>query len=284
MIAQLEQLILEGRRIERMANPSQRRRRYLAWRTQARAVLREVATPPRLSWRFEALSQDVSIIAGVLHLAPSPEGTKVCSASAEPIPPEAGVEADVFVVHGRDETARDAMFAFLRSVGLRAVGFAEVLAGIRDCSPFTGQVLEQAFDSVKAVVVVLTPDDEARLRPPLLTPDDPAYESRLTPQPRPNVIFEAGMAFGRHPRKTILVEVGRNLRPFSDITGRHVIRMDGSEKRRRELLDQLRKIDCPVQESDRAWLHAGDFSAARTPPLAKRPGGRTAPAVTPSHC
>jgi hypothetical protein len=37
------------------------------------------------------------------------------------------------------------------------------------------------------------------------------------------VLFEAGLAMGRHPRKTVLVQVGKS-KPFSDVDGRHMVR------------------------------------------------------------
>jgi hypothetical protein len=61
-----------------------------------------------------------------------------------------------------------------------------------------------------------TPDDPARLNPSLRDKNDPDFEQVPTPQARPNVIFETGMAFALHPTRTILVQIG-HLRPFSDI-------------------------------------------------------------------
>lgn len=87
----------------------------------------------------------------------------------------------------------------------------------------------QLVDDAKAnaVVVLLTPDDEARLCEELRGKQEPDHEKALMGQARPNVLFEAGMAFGTHPDRTIVVELGA-LRPFSDIHGRHTIRLDGS--------------------------------------------------------
>ena len=39
-------------------------------------------------------------------------------------------------------------------------------------------------------------------------PSDPAYERRLTGQARPNVLFEAGMAYGKDPNSTVLAQLG----------------------------------------------------------------------------
>lgn len=122
----------------------------------------------------------------------------------------------VFVVHGRNLEARDAMFAFLRSVNLDPIEWSEAVSFTGEGSPFIGQVLDRAFSEAMAVVVLITGDDLARLDPRFLTDDDPDYEKKLTPQARPNVLFEAGMAFGRHPERTILVRLG-NSRAFSDV-------------------------------------------------------------------
>jgi len=104
-------------------------------------------------------------------------------------------------------------------------------------SPYIGQILDIAFDAAQAIVVLLTPDDIAYLRREYATGDDDPEREPLA-QARPNVLFEAGMAMGRNPERTILVELGK-LRPFSDVAGRHAVRMDDSAARRKDLAQRL---------------------------------------------
>jgi len=173
----------------------------------------------------------------------------------------------VFVVHGRDKIARDGMFAFLRSVGLRPLEWSQAIALTGSASPFVGDILRHAFEAAGAVVVLLTPDDVAYLRRDLQTPHEPDFEVRPTGQARPNVLFEAGMAFGRAPDRTILVEIGP-LRPFSDVGGRHVVRFDGSIARRQDLAHRLEGAGCTIDLSGTDWHSAGNFASAPLPVLA----------------
>ena len=145
----------------------------------------------------------------------------------------------VFVVHGRNKGIRDAMFIFLRSIGLEPIEWTQAVQWTGSGSPHVAEILNAAFNSAQATVVLMTPDDEARLRSDFQSSDDLSYEKDLTPQARANVIFEAGMAFGRDPKKTVLVEIGQ-LRPFSDIGGRHTIRLDNSTAKRQALAMRLR--------------------------------------------
>jgi predicted nucleotide-binding protein len=165
----------------------------------------------------------------------------------------------VFVVHGRDQGQRNAMFRFLRSLDLQPIEWGRAVQATRQAAPYIGEILERAFQDAVAVVVLLTPDDQARLRASLLKSSDPAYEGTLTGQGRPNVLFEAGMAFGSHPRSTVLVQVG-DLRPFSDIGGRHVIKLSNRPESRQELANRLEAAGCDVDTSGTDWLSEGDFS------------------------
>jgi len=166
----------------------------------------------------------------------------------------------VFVVHGRNLALRDSMFAFLRAIGLHPLEWSEAIRATGKTLPYVGEILEAAFSRAQAVVVLMTPDDEARLREEFLSEGDMEHERELTPQARPNVLFEAGMAMGRFADRTVLVEIGK-LRPFSDVGGRHVIRMDGTGPRRQELAHRLRDAGCAVSLEGTDWHTAGTLAA-----------------------
>ena len=172
---------------------------------------------------------------------------------------ELGNERRVFVVHGRDEQNRKAMFAFLRSIDLDPIEWSEARRATGRPMPYIGDILDRAFSMARAVVVLLTPDDEARLREAFRTEGDPRHETDLTGQARPNVLFEAGMAMGRHPERTILVECGR-LRPFTDIAGLHVVRFDSDSTTRQELAHRLEDAGCRINLQGTDWHAAGEFS------------------------
>lgn len=163
----------------------------------------------------------------------------------------------VWVVYGRDEKRRDAVFTFLRSVGLRPIEWTSALAATKKGSPHVSEVLDTGFEDSGATVVLFTPDDEAKLKREFLKKGDPAHEKNLTGQPRQNVIFEAGMAFGRHPDKTMLVEVG-TLRPISDLVGRHTVRLSNAMATRQQFVVRLRAIGCPVDDTG-TLAHGGRF-------------------------
>ena len=191
---------------------------------------------------------------------PGPPGSGV---SAEPLttqestpPPNA---RDVFVIHGRNAEARNALFDFLRAIDLHPLEWSEAVQGTGKASPYIGEILDSAFSRAHAVVALFTPDDEARIREPYRRANEPTEETRLRGQARPNVLFESGMALARHENRTVLVELG-DLRPFSDVAGRHAIRIDNSSGWRQDLAQRLETAGCPVNRMGNDWLTAGDFN------------------------
>ncbi len=170
-------------------------------------------------------------------------------------------------MHGRDTQVRDALFSFLRSIGLHPIEWAEAVAATGLPAPYVGQILDTAFSMAQAVVVLMTPDDEARLREPFRAKGDPPHETNLTPQARANVLFEAGMAMGLSPERTVLVELG-TLRPYSDIGGRHVIRLNDTTERRQDLAYRLKSAGCPIDLAGTQWHRTGDFTVRSQPPQA----------------
>jgi predicted nucleotide-binding protein len=164
----------------------------------------------------------------------------------------------VFVVHGRNTKLLDAMFAFLRSIGLNPIEWNQAIAGTKKGSPSIGEILDTAFNEAQAVIVLLTGDDEAKLRDQFLKNNDPNYERELTPQSRPNVLFESGMAIGRQPDRTILVQIGEQ-RPFSDMAGKHITHMDNTAEKRQELATKLANAGCRLDTSGTTWFSVGNF-------------------------
>ena len=162
------------------------------------------------------------------------------------------------MIHGRDEAMRRALFDFLRSIDLKPIEWSEAVELTGKPSPFVGEILDAAMQHAQAIIVLFTGDDQARLRDEFLSGNDPVYERETTPQSRPNVIFEAGLALGRYPERTILVQIG-TLRPFSDIAGRHLIRLKNTSKSRQELALRLKLAGCEVDLSGTDWHDAGLF-------------------------
>ncbi|HEX4790274.1 MAG TPA: nucleotide-binding protein [Actinospica sp.] len=162
---------------------------------------------------------------------------------------------NVFVVHGRDEQVRRAMFDLLRLFDLNPLEWEDLVAGTGQTVPFLGEVVAAAPAQAQAALVLLTPDDLVRLHPSLLAPHDPDDERRLTGQPRPNVLLELGMVLMSYPERTLIVEFGP-LRRIADLAGRNVIRFDGSDEAVDKIGARLRVAGCPVRDTGRRDLSA----------------------------
>jgi predicted nucleotide-binding protein len=158
------------------------------------------------------------------------------------------------LVHGQDAAAVRAMFDWLRSIGLRPSEWSQLVKTSGTASPFIGDVLIQAFRHAQAVVVLFTPDEHARLRSEL---SDESW--RL--QSRPNVLFEAGMAFASHPERTVLAVLGDQELP-SDLAGRHYVRI-GSAQTLRDLGLRLEAAGCPADLTGTDWLDDTRFPDRR---------------------
>jgi predicted nucleotide-binding protein len=183
----------------------------------------------------------------------------------EAVTPEDGSTPDkrkIFVVHGRDDCLRDDFFSFLRALGLQPIEWSEALRLTGKATPYTGEAIESAFKNAQAVIVLLSPDDEVRLSPELWKDKEDEDEKETRLQARPNVLFEAGMAFGTHPNRTLLIEVGQ-VKAFSDVAGRHVVRLSNSSEGRTDIAEMLRTAGCDVSTSGSDWLKIGDFSVDR---------------------
>jgi hypothetical protein len=171
----------------------------------------------------------------------------------------------VFLVHGRDNEARASMEKLLRAFDLKVIPWRLAATWAGGGTPYTGDIVDVGVRRADAVVVLLTPDDVAHLRPEYVQDRDDRDEREPTGQPRMNVIFEAGMAMAIDRKKVILVEVGK-VRRMTDIDGVNVIRLDDSPERRKDFAARLRAAGLAVDTDDDAWRDAGKFEK-KPPPV-----------------
>jgi predicted nucleotide-binding protein len=161
----------------------------------------------------------------------------------------------ILVVYGQDEDTRRDMFSFLHSLHLLPIEWNDAVARTGKASPYVGEILKTAFSMAQAFLVLMTPDEQAVLRPELRkTPRD----ENIGFQPRPNVILEAGMALATDEARTILVSTGV-LRGMSDLDGRHVVRLDNSPERRNDLVQRLKVAGCNPKTDGTDWIRTGNF-------------------------
>jgi predicted nucleotide-binding protein len=216
--------------------------------THADAMLSSIINEVKTYWSENGTSENPTGAAPDFKIVKSPDRL-----------PTAEGRHKVFVVHGRNTALRDAMFDFLGSIGLQPIEWNQAREATGEPNPYIGTILDKGLSMAQAVVVLMTPDDEARLKEEFRHSNDPPYEATLSGQARPNVLYEAGMAMGRYPNRTVLVEVG-TLRPFTDVAGRHTVRLNDSTATRRELAKRLKTSGCEVDLSGDHWEKAGSFA------------------------
>lgn len=161
---------------------------------------------------------------------------------------------EVFIVHGHDEAAVDALSDFLRRIGLKPMTWGHARRRGGPGLKTNHDRVKACIESGGAVVVLFTPDEVAQRAPHLGGDPQQGY------QPRPNVIFEAGWAFGAHREKTVIVQVGEFQHRLSDIDGIQCVRM-ASSRDLNALATELETIGCPVDRSDDSYNDSAKFPA-----------------------
>lgn len=213
-----------------------------------------------------ATPQDLAELRGIPHHVP------MASPAAVAPPPRAVArqgkakglprtrENTVFVVHGRDSKLRDSMYQFLGALGLRVREWGHAIRAARGGgNPYVNDAVTRIMEEAQAIIVMLSPDDEVKLKSQFVGAKEHSTEGKLRGQARPNVIFETGISIGAHHRKTLIVQVG-DVKPFTDIGGMHILRLTGNDDSRNEFANRLRKLGCKVDTVGDHWLRAGDFT------------------------
>ena len=131
----------------------------------------------------------------------------------------------VFVVHGRDEGAKESVARFLQKVGLEPVILSEL--------PAKGQTIIEKFKSNSDVgfsVALLTPDDAGALD----------GEAELIPRARQNVVFELGFFIGKLGRERVCALTKGEPEIPSDYAGVEYIPLDDHGAWQMKLFRELR--------------------------------------------
>jgi predicted nucleotide-binding protein len=232
-----------------------------------------------ISLQKYASAQDLAELRGIPNHVP----VAVNAAAATPSPPKAALkkgkgaklaktkENTVFVVHGRDAKLRDSMYELLGALGLKPQewGHAIRAARGRGGNPYVSDAVTKIMEQAQAIVVMLSPDDEVKLKDQFVGTTEKASEGKLRGQARPNVIFETGIAIGTHHRKTVIVQVGE-VKPFTDIGGMHILHLTGSDNSRHEFANRLEDLNCKINRDGDHWLRAGDFMPTATKSTRKK--------------
>jgi hypothetical protein len=137
----------------------------------------------------------------------------------------AGPSQDVFLVHGRDEAARQTVARFLETLDIRVKILDERASQGRTLI----EKLEREAIGVGFVVVLLTPDDVGRLN----QEDEP-----LNPRARQNVIFEWAWFSARLGRNHVCALYVRGVEMPSDYPVAYV-EMDAGEGWKLKLAQEL---------------------------------------------
>jgi hypothetical protein len=171
-------------------------------------------------------------------------------------------------IHGRQLLGE--FHTFLRALGLKPFEWSNARTLTGKPNPYTWEIVDTALNEASAIVALLTPDDEARLRHHLWSEHDNALEKEFLSQPRQNVLSEAGVAYGRKPERTVLVRVGSH-RPMSDLAGHHILQLDDSPQSRQAVADALRMAGCDVDTSGSDWFKSGQFTLPEPDRIAPQP-------------
>ncbi len=138
---------------------------------------------------------------------------------------QAVISRRIFVVHGRDEGAKESVARFLEKVGLEPVILSEL--------PGKGQTIIEKFESnsdVGFAVAILTPDDAGSL----------SDETELKARARQNVIFELGFFIGKLGRDRVCALTKGKPDIPSDYAGVEYIPLDDRGAWRMGLFKELR--------------------------------------------
>jgi predicted nucleotide-binding protein len=153
----------------------------------------------------------------------------------------------VFIIHGRNTVLVEEFRNWLSSLGLFAKPFEEIRTDLGG-APSILEIVHRGIMEARAIIVLITPDEFATLRPELRGERDKTAEIERW-QARPNVLFEAGMAFVMAGKERTLLLVAGDAELFSDVSGIHYERVPTDAAARERLKKTLSSMGCKVRDT-----------------------------------
>ena len=160
----------------------------------------------------------------------------------------------VFIIHGRNMKALDALIQFLTSLGLDPHDFDDIRRKMSG-TPTIWEVVEAALTQAQAIIVLATPDEHVALHP-----DFRGSHEVDRWQPRPNVLIEAGAAMIMGRERTLLVRFG-DADIATDFSGLRFEKIGNDGYSRKLFRDLLETAGCIVNNNNHYQLpdRSGDF-------------------------
>lgn len=160
----------------------------------------------------------------------------------------------VFIVFRQhNNLAKEVMDDFLKALDVNPHDLSEVATYLKEGEDDTiGNRLNAAFRTARGFMVLLTPDEEARLRDEWVEDDE--EQNHTVFQPRPNVMFEAGMAYGIDESRTILVMIGKpnELTVPTDVVEKYRANLTTTKRVNKTglktIIDKLKRAKCEFNE------------------------------------
>lgn len=163
-------------------------------------------------------------------------------------------ENSVFVIYGRNTEFKSAIITMLKALSLDVITYNNSNADTTG----TYSAVKDGINKSSVSIVLLTGDDEGRCRKQYQIPSDKnaIFETRITNQPRLNVVFEAGYSFAHRMDKNVILIAENNIRLFSDIDGinriiiqtdkRGNILPDSASNLKKQLIENLINCGCDL--------------------------------------
>ena len=168
----------------------------------------------------------------LLALMDKPVQSKPKSSVTTKIQNENNISNSVFIVHGHNEEAKEAVARFISKLGLEPVILHE--------RPNNGKTiiekLESNSENISFAVVLLTPDDKIAID----------GDSSVKYRARQNVIYELGFFSAKLSRSRVCVLKKGEVEVLSDYLGVVYVEMDKSGSWKNQLTREIKDAGLPV--------------------------------------